>query len=126
MPPSGPVGGGNQVNINGQYFRATPTVTFGANASTNVVFVNNTLLRVIVPQANGGGTVTVTVTDPDGLIATLPNGYTYTGGGGLSVTSVVPPTGVIAGGQTVTVPAPLDRIPLLLRDGATLPISAEQ
>jgi alpha-D-xyloside xylohydrolase len=29
------------------------------------------------------------------------------------------------GGQTVTVPAPLDRIPLFLRDGATLPISAE-
>jgi alpha-D-xyloside xylohydrolase len=26
------------------------------------------------------------------------------------------------GGQTVTVPAPLDRIPLFLRDGATLPI----
>ena len=29
------------------------------------------------------------------------------------------------GGQTVTVPAPLDRIPLFLRDGVTLPISAE-
>ena len=27
------------------------------------------------------------------------------------------------GGQTVTVPAPLDRIPLFLRDGATLPIA---
>jgi len=30
----------------------------------------------------------------------------------------------VAGGQTVTVDAPLDRIPLFLRDGAELPVKA--
>jgi IPT/TIG domain/Putative Ig domain len=107
-PNPGPPQGGVTVLINGQYFRSSfrgtqkvPVVLFGANACTGVVFHNNTLLTCTQPAGAPGSTVTVTVTDPDGQVAKLSNGFTYNGG--ISITGVQPRGGDPAGGTTVTI-----------------------
>jgi IPT/TIG domain len=105
-PDNGPVGGGNEVVIHGQFFRGTPTtpsVNFGTIAipSAQVIFINNTTLRINKMPAGGSGTVSVTVTDPDGQIATLPNAYTFNPQP--SISSITPVMGTTLGGTAVTI-----------------------
>ena len=99
-PNSGPIGGGTAVTITGTNFVSGATVTFGSNAATNVVVVSSTSITATTPAGNGG-TVTVTVTNPGGLIGSLANGFTYIGTP--TVTSVSPNNGPTGGGTAVTI-----------------------
>lgn len=77
-PSSGPIAGGTAVTITGGGFVATPTVTFGGDAATSVVFVNSTTLTCDTP-AHASGAVDVVVTNPDTSTATGSNAFTYIG-----------------------------------------------
>lgn len=76
VPKSDRTTGGASVIILGVGFLATPTVTFGGVAATNVVLVNSTRLTCTTP-AHAAGAVSVVVTNPDATNATLTNGFTY-------------------------------------------------
>lgn len=73
---SGPAAGGTNVTITGTGFVATPTVTFGGQAATNVVFVNSTTITCTTP-AHAAGAVDVVVTNPDTQTGTGPGAFTY-------------------------------------------------
>jgi IPT/TIG domain/Bacterial Ig domain len=74
-PNNGPVTGGTAVTITGTNFAAGATVTFGAAAASNVVFVSGTQITATTP-ANAAGAVTVTVT-VSGQSGSLSKGFTY-------------------------------------------------
>jgi hypothetical protein len=75
-PASGTTAGGTSVTITGTGFTSGLTVTFAGTAATNVTLVSSTSLTATTP-ANAAGAVAVAVTNPDGLVGTLINGYTY-------------------------------------------------
>jgi hypothetical protein len=75
-PNSGSTAGGATVSISGSNFAAGATVQFGSNPATNVAFINATSISAVTP-AGPAGSVSVTVTNPSGLSATLANAYTY-------------------------------------------------
>ena len=105
-PADGPAAGGTLVVVSGDGFATGATVKFGNTLATAVNVAAPTVLTAVSP-AGAPGTVTgVTVTNPSGLSATLPDAFTWqTEGGGqpLSVTSVVPPQAPASGGYVVTV-----------------------
>ena len=73
---SGPAAGGTVVTITGTGFTATPTVTFGGTAATNVMFVNATTITATTP-AKTAGAVNIVVTNPDTQAGTGAGLYTY-------------------------------------------------
>ena len=73
---SGPAAGGTVVTITGTGFTATPTVTFGGTAATNVTFVNATTITATTP-AKTAGAVNIVVTNPDAQTGTGAGLYTY-------------------------------------------------
>jgi hypothetical protein len=76
-PPTGGIAGGTNVTIAGGGFQATPTVTFGGLAATNVVRVSSTTITADTP-AHAAGAVNVVVTNPDTRSVTKTAGFTYT------------------------------------------------
>ena len=75
-PNNGPYFGGTPVTINGTGFQTGATVIIGGTFATNVVRVSATQVTAKT-VAHAGGTVNVTVTNPDTGSGTLLNGYTY-------------------------------------------------
>ena len=76
-PSSGPTGGGTAVTITGTNFLAGATVTLGGSAATGVNVASSTSITATAP-AHVAGTVSVVVTNSNGLSGTLANGFTYT------------------------------------------------
>jgi PLD-like domain/IPT/TIG domain len=81
-PASGTAAGGTSVTITGSNFVSGATVTIGGTAATGVQVASSNSITATTP-AHTDGAVNVTVTNPDGRNNTLPNGFTYTSGGGL-------------------------------------------
>ena len=101
-PATGPTSGGTAVTITGTSFAAGATVTFGANAATNVTVLNGSTISATSPA--GVGTVTVTVTNSTGRSGSLSNAFTYTGSNPApAVTSITPNTGTANGGTAVSI-----------------------
>jgi len=75
-PNSGATSGGTSVTINGSGFANGATVMIGGVPATNVNVASSTTITAVTP-AHAAGTVSVTVTNTNGLSATLPNGFTY-------------------------------------------------
>jgi hypothetical protein len=75
-PNSGPTNGGTSVTIAGANFASAATVSFGSAPANNVTFVDSTKLTASTPPGSAG-TVSVSVTNPNGQKGTLTNGYTY-------------------------------------------------
>src|SRR6266567_1657042 len=67
-PNMGATVGGTAVTINGSNFITGATVNFGGSAASNVNVVNSNTITATTP-AQGLGTVSVTVTNPDGQIS---------------------------------------------------------
>ena len=101
-PNTGQPPGGVQTTLSGTGFTAydagTNIVTFGGLPATNVVTVNDTTIRCIVPSGNGP--TTVQVTNNNGT-ATLESGYRYFPPP--TVTNVTPAVGTALGGTDVIV-----------------------
>lgn len=76
LPVAGPIEGGTAVTLVGSGFVAGAKVTFGAPAATGVAVSSAAAIAALAP-AHAAGSVSVTVTNPDGLSATLVNAYTY-------------------------------------------------
>ncbi len=98
-PVIGPISGGNTVTITGIGFTSGSTVSFGATAATSVTFVSSTTLTAVAPT-HASGMVSVTVVSSNGT-GILPQAYDFSGGAIIS--SVSPSSGLLAGGNTVTV-----------------------
>ncbi|MEX2230384.1 MAG: IPT/TIG domain-containing protein [Dehalococcoidia bacterium] len=96
--------GGTIATIFGTNFVTGATVTFGGVASTSVTVVSATQVKAVTP-AHALGTVDVTVTNPDGLSATMHNGFTYsaTPPDPLTISSVSPGISAANGGTTIAI-----------------------
>ena len=75
-PDTGLTNGGATITILGTGFENGATVAFGTNTASTVGFINSTNLTVLTPPSVPG-TVDVIVTNADGQVATLTNGFTY-------------------------------------------------
>jgi hypothetical protein len=75
-PAVGGIGGGTVVVIAGLNFRTGATVLFDGLAATAVVVNSANSITCTVP-AHAVGAVNVTVTNIDGQLSTLANGFTY-------------------------------------------------
>ena len=74
-PDAGPAVGGTEVILNGTGFSAETNVFFGANAASEIVFVDSGTLLVNTPAGNEGS-VDVTVLNDFGQ-AILPQAFSY-------------------------------------------------
>lgn len=101
-PTSGSTAGGDRVSLYGQNFVNGASVSFGANAGTNVTYVDDTRIDVTSPAALSSGSVNVTVTNPDTQQAQLSNAYTYIPPPP-TVSSVSAAQGKMGGGNTVQI-----------------------
>jgi hypothetical protein len=97
-PNQGPTSGGNTVTITGTNLSGATAVQFGSTAATSFTVVSGTQITAVVP-AGAAGSVNVTITAPGGT-STLANSYFYLNTPFL--TGVVPNSGPVAGGNTVT------------------------
>lgn len=99
-PANGPTKGGIAVAIQGQGMRNGVEVLFGEHPATNVAVQGGILLTCVLPPGEIG-VVDVTLKNPDGETATLPEGFEYIGD--LAVTEVVPTAGPVEGGTPAVV-----------------------
>lgn len=76
-PNNGPVGGGTVVTVSGNNFQNGVILKIDGIAATNVTYNNSAQFTATTP-AGSAGAKDVTATNPDGQIATLPSGFTYT------------------------------------------------
>ena len=82
-PASGPTDGGTTTTISGNNFLTGATVQIGGVMATNVQVTSGTTIKANTP-AHAAGVTDVTVTNPDYQQSTLPGGYTYGPGQGIS------------------------------------------
>jgi hypothetical protein len=88
------------VTITGMGFVRGATVMFGDAAADHAEVIGSTVILTTAPQ-HAPGTVSVTVTNPDGQSDTLANAYTFVAP--VTVASITPNTGTSAGGDSVTI-----------------------
>lgn len=103
-PDSGPLEGGTEVTLEGSGFSTLDpvlTVLFGATPAPSANVISDTQIRTITP-AHAAGTTDVVVVDESKRSATLTSGFTFIAST-LSVTSINPTSGPIAGGTQVTI-----------------------
>ncbi|WP_217547751.1 IPT/TIG domain-containing protein, partial [Streptomyces sp. GbtcB6] len=99
-PSQGNPAGGTAVTISGSGFTGAIAVRFGSRLATNVAVVSDTQITATTPA--GTGTVGVTVTGPGGT-STQNVTFTYSVVPAPSITSLVPPSGPTAGGNSVLI-----------------------
>ena len=75
-PACGTAAGGTAVTITGSNFLSGATVLIGGAAASNVVFVSSNTVTAFTP-ANTVGAKTVMVTNTNGKVGALTNGFTY-------------------------------------------------
>lgn len=111
-PSSGLTGGGTPVTITGANFQAGAIVSLGGVVCASTVVVSSTAITCTTP-AHAAGAVDVTVANPDGGLATLAGGFSYT--------SVPPPVSsepVVVHFDSVATPA-LPSVPCSTRSDAS-------
>jgi phospholipase C len=82
-PSTGSTSGGTRLIITGTGFLSGAVVALGTQPATNVAVVNSTTITAVAP-AHAAGAVTVSVTNTNNQVGTLPNGYTYAAPSGSS------------------------------------------
>ena len=87
--------------IEGNNFKNGLTVKFGNLEAVVLKYYNENKIRIRVP-ANSAGTVDVTITNPDGQVATLTNGFTYKESK-CEITSLSATTGELIGGEIIII-----------------------
>lgn len=102
-PNTGTTSGGTTVTISGSGFVSGATVSFGGTASPTVSVTNSSSITAASP-AHAEGTVSVVVTNPDGLSGTLANSFAYVASiPPPHVNSVTPSSGPTSGGTSITI-----------------------
>ena len=97
-PPSGDVLGGEAVTIEGAGFRAGSHVVFGQTSAVSVEILDDAHILAITPAGVGVGPVDVYVSNDLG-VGSLRKGFLYVDAP--RVDAIVPPVGLVAGGNTV-------------------------
>ncbi|HUP63000.1 MAG TPA: IPT/TIG domain-containing protein [Thermoanaerobaculia bacterium] len=115
-PTAGSTKGSTSVLINGTGFQSGAAVKFGTVSALSINVNSATSITAMTPP-QAAGTVSVTVTNPDGQSATRNNAYTYIEPEP-QVLSVSPDSGPTAGGTAITV-AGVD-----FKSGATVKIGS--
>jgi hypothetical protein len=87
-PNVGPVGGGQAVTISGRNFRDITSVTLGGAALTSIVVVNEQTITGVT-SARGPGLVDLVVNSSSVGTVTLLTCYTYVGGFGTGVNTLL-------------------------------------
>ena len=100
-PSSGPLAGGTAITITGSGFAEGVAVSIGGVDATDVKLVSATSITAVTGESKTEGAADVVVTNADASAGTKRNGFIY--GSGISVTSVVPSSGTVEGGTTVTI-----------------------
>ena len=100
-PSSGPLAGGTAITITGSGFAEGVAVSIGGVDATDVKLVSATSITAVTGESKTEGAADVVVTNADASAGTKRNGFIY--GSGISVTSVVPSSGPVEGGTTVTI-----------------------
>lgn len=100
-PQFGTNAGGTKVVVIGSDFVNGATVKFAGTLGINTRYINSEALLSTTP-AHAIGAVSVVVTNPNGKLATLANGYTYKLPA-RTLASVRPTTGTTLGGTAITV-----------------------
>jgi uncharacterized protein YegL len=102
-PNSGPYVGGTSVFLYGDYFMNGMKVKFGDNYATSSKYYNKGYVVVVAPPATVAGPVDMALENPDGTSLVIPAGYTYDEPivEKLSITSISPNSGKLAGGEVV-------------------------
>ena len=100
-PSSGPLAGGTAITITGSGFAEGVAVSIGGVDATEVKLVSATSITAVTGESKTEGAADVVVTNADASAGTKRNGFIY--GSGISVTSVVPSSGPVEGGTTVTI-----------------------
>ena len=103
-PTNGLSLGGTQVTLSGIGFSGGASVYFGSVQAASVAWNGPSSMFVKTPS-NVSGPLTVRVVNSDGSVATLPNGFTYEGGAGMSLSNATPLSVSASGGTLVTVTA---------------------
>ena len=101
-PSIGPTAGGTAVTISGANFLNGATIHFGAMPANNVVVGAGGFSISCTSPANSSGGYDVIVTNPGGQSATRTGGFVYNDPA-LTITSLSPSSGPVAGGTPVTV-----------------------
>jgi uncharacterized protein (TIGR03437 family) len=100
IPNTGPLGGGNIVNLSGANLLGAQSVTFNGQPASNFVVNSATNITVTVPPSTTVGPVSVIVTTAVGA-NTVNTLYGYVSNP--VFTSLSPASGPLAGGTTVTI-----------------------
>jgi hypothetical protein len=99
-PTSGPIGGGNQVQLTGRNLTEVSAVLFGTTPATSVTAGSPTSLTAIAPK-HPAGSAPIRVVTKHGTSAVVANGY-YTWIAP-TVTNVAPNAGPVAGGTPIVI-----------------------
>ncbi|HUK89118.1 MAG TPA: IPT/TIG domain-containing protein, partial [Blastocatellia bacterium] len=102
---SGPVAGGTSMTITGTGFVSGATVSFGNVSATSATVSSSTSIAATTP-AHAAGPVDVSVVNPDGGTATLPQSFQYNGSTTLPpprANLIAPSSGPPAGGTSVVI-----------------------
>ena len=103
-PTSGSVYGGITLTINGTGFPLTvDSVRLGTARLLNLVRSSSTRLTGVTPTVSGSGPRDVTVYTASAGNASCAGCFTYNAAGQMSVSSVSPSSGTMAGGTNVTI-----------------------
>jgi pyrrolidone-carboxylate peptidase len=76
-PIAGAMAGGIVVTLTGSRFQPDAEVYFGSIASPEVTYESPNKVLAKLPPATDAGSVTVSLVNPDGRMATRPGGFTY-------------------------------------------------
>jgi hypothetical protein len=101
-PASGSVLGGLKIGLFGDDFHEECTVRFGTIAA-QVRFLTRKQLEVVAPASPTAGAVTVEITNPDGVTATIEAAFTYETRPAPAITSVSPAFGPSTGGTKLVI-----------------------
>jgi hypothetical protein len=100
-PSVGVIGGGETITLTGTGFRTGATVTIDGVDCTSPNILSATSMECDTPASLTEGAKDVIVANSDGQTATLLGGFTYVGPP--TISSVSPPGGTTAGGNTITI-----------------------
>jgi hypothetical protein len=98
VPSTGPVAGGTEITLEGQWFIPGVTVTIGGRPVSSLARGSDSSLTGVTPPGTGGPQ-DIVVTTARGSV-TLPGGFTYRGPP--TVTQVQPTSGPTYGGTQIT------------------------
>jgi len=119
-PASGSMTGGTPLTITGThlfpYLPSQTTVRIGGVLAPTQAYGSDTEIHVVTGSIGATGTYDVVVINPDGLQATLVNGFTCLPPGP-SITNVTPNQGPTAGGTSITITGTNFRTGAIVRVG---------